>query len=63
MINYIYELCKEHNCRIELCVGPDGAMVITVYGKHKVCIVIGAKWDEESIKLSINNTIRRACYD
>ena len=63
MINYIYELCKEHNCRIELCIGHDGSMTITVYGKHTDCIMIGAGWDEESIKLSMNNTIRRACYD
>ena len=63
MIKYIYELCKEHNCVIDLHIGPDGAMAITVYGKHTDCIMIGAKWDEEDIKLSINNTIRRACYD
>ena len=63
MINYIYELCKKHNCTIELRIGPDGAMTITVYGKRKECIMIGAEWDEETIKNCINDTIRRACYD
>lgn len=63
MINYIYELCKEHNCTIDLYIGPDGVMTITVCNKHIETIMIGAGWSEENIKLSINNTIRRACYD
>lgn len=64
MINYIYELSKEHNCAIELYIGPDGAMTITVYGKHSMDhIIIGANWSEENIKDSINDTIRRACDD
>ena len=63
MINYIYELCKEHNCTIDLCIGPDGAMTITVCGKRVDHTIIGVNWSEENIKDSINDTIRRACYD
>ena len=63
MINYIYELAKEHNCVIGLCVSPDNALKITVYGKFTDYLIIGAYWDEELIKDSINDVIRRACYD
>lgn len=63
MIEYIYEMCKEHNCNIDFSISPDGAMVIKVYGKRRDFIVIGANWDEEIIKESINDTIRRACND
>lgn len=56
-------MCKEHNCNIDFSINPDGAMVIKVYGKHIDFIVIGANWDEEIIKESINDTIRRACND
>lgn len=64
MINYIYELSKEHNCSIGLMVGPDGVMTITVYGKKcSDFIIIKADWDEKLIKDCINDTIRRTCYD
>ena len=63
MINYIYELCKEHNCTIGLYIGHDGAMTITVCGKCVDHTIIGVNWREENIKDSINDTIRRACYD
>lgn len=63
IIEYIYEMCKEHNCNIDFSISPDGAMVIKVYGKRRDFIVIGANWDEEIIKESINDTIRRACND
>ena len=63
MTNYIYEMCKEHNCTIDLFIGTDGAMTITVNGKHTDHTIIGANWSEENIKNTINDTIRRACYD
>lgn len=63
MINYIYELCKEHNCTIKLYICPDNSMTITVYGKRADHIIIGANWSEENIKDCIKDTIRRACYD
>ena len=63
MINYIYELCKEHNCTIDFYIGTDGAMTITVYGKRKDHIMIKVDWDKKLIKECINDTIRRACYD
>ena len=24
MIKYIHEMCKEHNCVVDLCICPDG---------------------------------------
>ena len=61
MLNYIYEMCKKHNCVINVYVGPDGAMTINVYGKRTDFVVISANWDEETIKGCISDTIRRAC--
>ena len=63
MIKYIYDICKKHNCAIDFCIAPDGGMSIIVYGKCKDHIIVRADWDEETIKESINDTIRRACYD
>ena len=64
MIKYIYGLCKEHNCISNLCIGPDGSMIITVFGKHSDnFLTIRADWDEEVIKDCIKSTIRRACDD
>lgn len=63
MINYIYEMCKKHHCTIQLYIGPDGAMTITVFGKHRDHVTIGVDWSEETIKECINDTIRRACND
>lgn len=28
MIEYIYEMCKEHNCNIDFSISPDGAMFL-----------------------------------
>ena len=61
MLNYIYEMCKKHNCVISVHVGPDGAMTINVYGKRTDFVIIRANWDEETIKGCISDTIRRAC--
>ena len=63
MIKDIYELCKEHNCTIDLCIGSDGAMTITVFGKYTDHLIIGADWNEETIKDCIKDTIRRACNE
>ena len=63
MINYIYELCKEHNCEIKLYIGPDNSMTITVYGKRADHLIISADCSEVAIKEYIKDTIRRACYD
>lgn len=63
MINYIYELCKEHGCAVELHIGADGAMSITVYGKRIDHIIIGVNWSEDNVKDCINDVIRRACDD
>lgn len=63
MINYIYELCKEHDCAVELHIGADGAMSITVYGKRIDHVIIGVNWSEDNIKDCINDVIRRACHD
>ena len=63
MIKDIYNMCKEHKCTIDLCIGPDGAMTITVFGKRKDHLIIGADWDAETIKDCIKDTIRRACDD
>ena len=63
MLKDIYELCKEHNCAIDLYIGSDGGMTITVFGKHKDHLIIGADWNEETIKDCIKDTIRRACNE
>lgn len=34
MIKYIHEMCKEHNCVVDLCICPDGFTKITVFGKR-----------------------------
>ena len=61
MINYIYELCKEHDCAINLCIGVDGAMTITVFAKHRDHISINALSfsDDEIIEIT-KDVIRRA---
>lgn len=61
MIKDIYNMCKEHDCTINLCIGPDGAISITVFGKYTDHLIIGADWNEETIKDCIKDTIRRAC--
>lgn len=63
MINYIYDMCRKHNCAIDLCIGMDGSMKITVYGKHMDYTIIKVDWSEENIKDCITDTIRRACND
>ena len=63
MIKDIYNMCKEHNCAIDLHIGQDGAMTITVFGKHMDHLIIGADWNEETIKDCIKDTIRRTCNE
>lgn len=63
MIKDIYNMCKEHNCLIDLHIGQDGAIPITVFGKRKDHLIIGADWNEETIKDCIKDTIRRACNE
>lgn len=63
MVNYIYELCKVHDCMVDLRIGADGPMSVTVYGKRTDHIIIGANWSEVYVKDRINDVIRRACYD
>lgn len=63
MLNYIYELCKEHKCTCDLIIGPDGAMSVKVHGKCTDFLIIRADWDEDIIKDCIKDTIRRACND
>ena len=63
MIKDIYNMCKEHNCSIDLHIGQDGAILITVFSKCKDHLIIGADWNEETIKDCIKDTIRRACNE
>ena len=63
MLNYIYEMCKKHNCVINLQIGANGVMAINVYGKRADFVMVRVNWDEETIKGCISDTIRRACDD
>ena len=62
-IQYIYEKCKEHKCTIDLRIDVDGVLIINVFSKHGDSIIIRADWEEETIKETINDVIRRACND
>lgn len=59
-INNIFNLCKEHNCAIDICIGVDGAMTFTVYGKRNDFVTIGVDWSEDLIKGALKDCIRRA---
>ena len=48
---------------VDLRIGADGPMSVTVYGKRMDHIIIGANWSEVYVKDRINDVIRRACYD
>lgn len=63
MIKYIYDICKKKHCSVDLCIGPDGSMRITVFGRHTDSLIIGANWSEETIKDCIEDTVRRACSE
>lgn len=60
-IKYIYDLCERKHCSVDLCIGPDGSMRISVFGRHTDFLIIGANWSEEAIMDSIEDTVRRAC--
>ncbi len=63
MIKYIHEMCKEHNCVVDLCICPDGFTKITVFGKRSDFSIFMVDCDEDTIKEYIKDVIRRACND
>ena len=60
MIKYIYELCKKRHCSVDLRIGADSDVQITVVGKRCEFLMIGANWSEDAIKECIDDAVRRA---
>lgn len=60
ILDVIANLAKEENVVIELKIGPDKAMSITVYGIRKEWLTIGADWENSTILQAVKDTIRRA---